>query len=182
MSAEFSMKCKWDNSNLYIKAAGDFTKGAAESLSAVLLTQHNRVCRIFVDTVKLDVDEAAATQHFRQTLVLGAMGKELGGQIFFKGKQGFALAVDGCRVLLTKKKACQCKTPCARCLCAERSQQKHGGKGGHSHGEGHCHCHHGEHEHGDEHSHGHAHKHGHCCHGHEQHHDSAPPSVPPVCA
>lgn len=173
MSAEFSMKCKWDNSNLYIKAAGDFTKGAAESLSAVLLTQQNRVCRIFVDTVKLDVDEAAATQHFRQTLVQGAMGKELGGQIFFKGKQGFALAVDGCRVLLTKKKACQCKTPCARCLCAERSQQRREGEKGqaHSHAEGHCHCHHGEHDDRHGHGHGHAHEQGHKhSHGHEQGH------------
>lgn len=149
MGAEFTMQCKWDNSNLYIKAAGDFTLGAAEALCDVMLKQQNRVCRIFVDTGKLAMGEDAPAQYFRQALEQGATTE---GQMFFKGKQGFVLAVDGCRVLLTKKKACQCKTPCAKCQCAERSQQRREAHGKHKHASGHeaghtqgqCHC---EHEH-----------------------------------
>lgn len=170
MCTEFSMKCKWDNSNLYVKTAGNLSQGAAESLSVVLLGQQNSVCRIFVDTVKLDVEDTKAAEFFRQSLVRGGMA---GAKMFFKGKQGFALAVEGSRVLLTKKKACQCKTPCAVCKCAERSKQRrdaengqvqpcacgcgHGDKAAHEHKhEHHNKSHHGHHN---KHHHGHSHNH-----------------------
>lgn len=164
MCTEFSMKCKWDNSNLYIKTAGKLSKGAAESLSAVLLGQQNSVCRIFVDTVKLDVEEAKTAEYFRQVLVHGGMS---GGKMFFKGKQGFALAVEGSRVLITKKKACQCKTPCTVCKCAERSQQRREAGKGQEHSCA-CGCGHGDKvDHEYEHDH-HAKK-NHNHHGKQQH-------------
>lgn len=121
MSNEFKMKCKLSNSNVYIKISGEFTRFAAESLSAVILKHYNKVARVFVDAQKLLPCGTEESEHFKREIANGHMPTQ---QLFFKGEEGFALAANGCRVLITKKKKCQCAGACAKCACVARAQSR----------------------------------------------------------
>lgn len=120
MSADFKLKCTLRNSNIYIQASGEFTLFAAETLSTIIVKHHSRVERIFVDIHRLDVCDMEASAAFKHELAAGHVST---AKLFFKGEQGFALAADGCKVLVMKKKQCQCVTPCAQCACAARSKK-----------------------------------------------------------
>lgn len=121
MSNEFKMKCKLSNSNVHIKISGEFTHFAAESLSALILQHYSKVARVFVDAHKLQLCDGEASEHFKRELAKGQMPTQ---QLFFKGAEGFALASDGCKVLITKKKKCQCAGACAKCACMARAQSR----------------------------------------------------------
>lgn len=121
MSDEFKMKCKLSNSNVYIKISGSFTHFAAESLSALILKHYNKVERVFVDAHKLQPCGTEESEHFKRELANGHMPTR---QLFFKGAEGFSLASDGCKVLITKKKKCQCAGACAKCACMARAQSR----------------------------------------------------------
>lgn len=120
MNGDFTLKCTLRNSNIYIHASGTLTFFAAETLSAVIVKHHSRVERIFVDIHTLDVHGSEASAYFKHELAAGHVSHN---KLFFKGEQGFALAADGCKVLVMKKKQCQCASPCAKCACAARSKK-----------------------------------------------------------
>lgn len=121
MNDAFSMNCKLSNSNVYIKISGSFTHFAAESLSALILKHYTKVKRVFVDANKLQACGTEESEHFKRELANGHMPTR---QLFFKGAEGFALASNGCKVLITKKKKCQCAGACTKCACLSRAQSR----------------------------------------------------------
>lgn len=118
MNSQFTMKYRESNSDLHVSVAGDFHVEAARELVEVLERNYSGTGRVFLDVRQMETLGEGEVQLFRQCLE-GLPAERL----LFKGELGFRLGRNGCRVLIVKKKACQCSGACAVCSCALRAQK-----------------------------------------------------------
>ena len=120
--------------NLHINLAGEF--GMSHSSAVLgLLERHYAACnKIFIDVRKVDQPNPLARGHFQKTMPRLAPDPR---KVFFKGKAGFSLALNGNRVLITPDHGAGhnhehehhhhqpghvCKNNCPNCKCKHKHQ------------------------------------------------------------
>lgn len=110
---------------LHIALDGPFGQPQADALLEILRGQEAECKRIFIDVRRIAPPQPAAVASFKSSLQSQGLGT---GKLFFKGKQGFDLAINGNRVLLLKEKPAReprekrekghvCKGNCPHCRC-----------------------------------------------------------------
>lgn len=117
MNNSFAMKYYESNRDLHVRLTGNFHSAAAQELTSVLKSNYTGAGRVFLDVRELATTEEGAMQLFKQCV------QDLPAErLLFKGELGFQLGRNGSRVLIIKKRACQCSGACTLCKCAQRAQ------------------------------------------------------------
>ncbi len=117
----FRIKTRESMGNLHLRLEGVFNGESALALTA-LLHQRQSVCnRLFIDTDKLHRVETFGTEVFHSFL---RRYDKVSERIYFKGKNGTRMALDGQRVIRVKPDhGCGCSGKCTVCKCAQRKKQ-----------------------------------------------------------
>ena len=118
MSGKFTVQSRESNRDLHVRLAGSFHIPAAQELGKLLRQRYTGAGRVFFDVRELDAPKAEQHTLFRQCI--GPVPPE---KVYFKGELGFALAIEGSRVLLMKKGSCRCQGACKTCACRQRAQK-----------------------------------------------------------
>lgn len=91
-----------------------------------LLNNHPQCQRFFIDVQKIDLQKNNGALTFRHGLEESSIAPQL---IFFKGQAGFALATNGNRVLIPKKRSEPAKSKkhvccgrCQNCTCHHKDK------------------------------------------------------------
>lgn len=106
--------------NLHLRLEGVFDESFALILSAILWERHPECRRLFIDTDGLQRVEPFGADLFRSFL-RGFF--EVSQCVYFKGKNGAQIALDGQRVLQMKQHyGCGCTGQCKICKCAKRKK------------------------------------------------------------
>ncbi|GAB6057530.1 hypothetical protein [Desulfonatronum parangueonense] len=123
MKAPFRMETRKSRGNLHVRLEGIFDQHSASSLAHVLREAAAKHHRLFINTEGLAEIEPPATE----ILHAGLKDSEVNSRIYFKGKKGKLMAMDGHRVLHTKTShRCNCSGKCKVCKCAQRKEDSHG--------------------------------------------------------
>jgi hypothetical protein len=122
METRFRIHTKKSMGNLHLQLEGIFDGGSAMALTAALHEHHAKCNRLFINTEKLERIEPIGTT------VLQAFMRQFPGvseRVYYKGKNGKHMALDGQRVLRVKPlQGCGCSGKCTVCRCAERKKQR----------------------------------------------------------
>lgn len=118
MNNSFAMKYRESNHDLHVRLSGVFHTDAAKELSSMLKSNYSGAGRVFLDVRELAATGEGAKQLFKQCV------QDLPAErLLFKGELGFQLGRSGSRVLIVKKRDCQCSGACTVCTCAQRAQE-----------------------------------------------------------
>lgn len=119
--ALFRIQARESMGNLHLHLEGVFDGDFAVALSALLRERHAECHRLFIDTDSLQRVEPCGADLFRSFLrdYFGVSRR-----VYFKGKNGAQMALEGQRVLRLKPHhGCGCSGKCKVCKCAERKKQ-----------------------------------------------------------
>ncbi len=122
MSPTCGLTHRFSHDNLHIALSEHFEQPQVDALIDMLRGQQTHCNRIFIDVRKVTNPQPSAVAAFKTSLGSLSVGPE---RVFFKGKLGFDLAVNGNKVLIVKKanqerseeKKHVCKGNCAHCTC-----------------------------------------------------------------
>lgn len=112
----------FSHDNLHISLASRFDPPQASALIELLHCNQTSCKRIFIDVRGVDNPHPSAVDALKTSLLLGVPSAD---RIIFKGKSGFAMAVNGNRVLVEQKKQHVCKGNCANCTCGHHKNHTH---------------------------------------------------------
>ena len=112
----------FSHDNLHIALSEQYEQPEADALIEMLRGKETQCKRIFIDVQKVVQPHPSAVSAFKTSLSALRIGPE---RVFFKGKLGFDLAINGNRVLIVKKatherhegKKHVCTGNCAHCTC-----------------------------------------------------------------
>lgn len=118
----FRIQARESMGNLHLRLEGIFNGESALALTALLHQRQGACKRLFIDTDKLHRVEEFGTDVFHSFL---RRHGEFSRRIYFKGKNGMHMALEGQRVLRVKSHhGCGCSGKCKVCKCAERKKQR----------------------------------------------------------
>jgi hypothetical protein len=101
---------------------GDFDNFSAYELVHLLHEQYEGKGKVFIDTQKLCKICPFGCKLFKSRLDKNRLPAQ---QLFFKGENGFKIAPNGSKVIVSHKKHnCRCNGDCAYCACAEKKKSK----------------------------------------------------------
>ena len=110
---------KFSHNNLHIKCSS-FGQSEANTVMGLMHTFHKECDRIFIDVREIPSPKTSVANAFKTALTNCQITPK---QIFFKGQEGFNLAINGNRVLVQtgktrpKPKGHTCCGKCAHCHC-----------------------------------------------------------------
>ena len=127
MDGIFRMRTRKSMGNLHIRLEGIFDRQGASYLAEALQKEEGQCGRFFIDTEKLSAVEPLGAADLHAWLASRA---GLTSRIYYKGRNGQQMAVQGQRVLRSKPAhGCGCSGKCTVCKCAQRRQQRGEGAG-----------------------------------------------------
>ncbi|WP_153306876.1 hypothetical protein [Desulfonatronum thioautotrophicum] len=137
MDTMFRMRTRKSMNNLHVRLEGVFDPDSATSLALALREEATGCERFFINTDGLERVEpqgVLALKDFMRGTVPGS-GENMASRIYFKGKNGNAMALEGQRILQIKAKSktgcgcsgtCGCAGKCVVCKCAvSRERVRH---------------------------------------------------------
>lgn len=129
MDTMFRMRTRKSMGNLHVRLEGVFNPESATSLALVLRKEADGCNRFFINTEELERVEprgAAALRSFMQDFA-DASSQDMTSRIYFKGRNGGEMALDGQRILQIKPGAGSgCSGKCVVCKCSQRREQRRG--------------------------------------------------------
>ena len=116
MSRAMDMQVEHRNSNLFIKLCGEFNPGSARIVTNTILQRYNGTGNVFVNVEKVGTVQSSGRKTFRKLLDSSSLPKD---KIYFIGKKGLEIGMDGLRVIVRKKVKCSgncrgCSKPATR--------------------------------------------------------------------
>lgn len=124
----FRIQARKSMGNLHLRLEGVFDGDSALVLSALLRERHTECDRLFIDTDRLQGVESFGADLFRLFL---REYLEFSRRVYFKGRNGIQMALEGQRVLRIKPHhGCGCSGKCKVCKCAESKKQRDAATGG----------------------------------------------------
>ena len=122
MSTAGDLTHHFSHDDLHIALSERFEQPQTDALMEMLRGNQTRCRRIFIDVSKVTHPHPSAVAAFKTSLSAQCVGPE---RVYFKGRLGFDLAIDGNRVLIVKDASRQkhdpgkhvCKGNCAHCAC-----------------------------------------------------------------
>lgn len=114
----------FSHENLHIRLKKHFKPPQAHTLISLIQHYHQSCKRIFIDVRQVEQPDRIAATVLKTAFLNAAYEPR---QIVFKGKSGFALAVNGNRVLLVpekKRKEHVCRGNCANCRCGHKKNDR----------------------------------------------------------
>lgn len=122
MQHTFGIQTRKSMGNLHLRLEGVFDGDSALALSALLRERHAECNRLFIDTDRLQRVEPFGADLFRSFL---RDYFEVSRRVYFKGRNGAQMALEGQRVLRMKAHhGCGCAGKCRACKCAGRKKQR----------------------------------------------------------
>jgi hypothetical protein len=123
MNSTFRMRTRKSMGNLHVRLEGVLDPISATSL-ALVLREEAAVCRkFFINTEGLERVEPQGASTLRTFMreFEQHSAEDASRRIYFKGKNGSQVAMEGQRVLQTKPASgCKCSGKCKVCKCAQR--------------------------------------------------------------
>lgn len=108
---------RFSHENLHIQINKHFDLAQAGILIS-LLRHYRRNCkRIFIDVRAIKAPHAAAVRALKSSFLQTDIAPD---RILFKGETGFALAVNGNRVLIAPPQKHSCRGNCGHCACKHK--------------------------------------------------------------
>jgi len=100
MSAKFKIESRTSNGNLHLSPSGDFDGTSAWELLNFIHESYKGKGRVFIDTNRLQQLCSFGCNTFRCGLNFSLLPAD---RIFFKGKNGFDMAPNGSRVIISQE-------------------------------------------------------------------------------
>ena len=100
MNSGFTINSRNSSGNLHIYVNGDFNGMCAWAVIKTIKMEYNGTGRVFVSTDGLNNLKASGIVLFKQYMIPKIMPLD---RLFLKGKNGFKIGPNGCRVLICKK-------------------------------------------------------------------------------
>ncbi|MEW6593628.1 MAG: hypothetical protein AB1413_02030 [Thermodesulfobacteriota bacterium] len=106
------------NGNLHIELCGNFTASGAARLAEVIGNASPAKSNVYVNTHDVhDVSPEGVTLFAKL-----AKGLKTAHQLILVGEKGFAIAPEGCQVIVDEQDKGGCRN-CTNCRCGKRRQQ-----------------------------------------------------------
>ena len=125
MDSTFRMRTRKSMGNLHVRLEGVLDFSSATSLALVLREEAEACRKFFINTEGLERVEplGASTLRTFMTEFAHNSAEDSSSRIYFKGKNGDQIAMEGQRVLRTKPvSGCKCSGKCKVCKCAQRKE------------------------------------------------------------
>ncbi|SDB61623.1 hypothetical protein SAMN05660653_03217 [Desulfonatronum thiosulfatophilum] len=123
MNTQFRMQTRKSRGNLHVQLEGIFDQQSASSLAQVLREAAAEHHRMFINTDGLAHIEPPATE----ILHAGLKDTDVNSRIYFKGKKGRLMAMEGHRVIKSKPlHRCNCSGKCKVCKCVQGKENSLG--------------------------------------------------------
>jgi hypothetical protein len=100
MNPDFTIKFRKSCGNLHVYVNGDFNEMCAWSIIKTIKREYNGTGRVFVSTDGFSNLMEAGIKLFKEYMLPQIMPLD---RLFLKGKNGFKIGPNGCRVLIYKK-------------------------------------------------------------------------------
>ena len=100
MNSNFTINFRKSCGNLHIYVNGNFNEMCAWSIIKTIKREYNGTGRVFVSTYGFTNLVEAGIKLFKEYMLPQIMPLD---RLFLKGKNGFKIGPDGCRVLIYKK-------------------------------------------------------------------------------
>lgn len=115
MSPNFHIEVRKTNGDLHVNPKGIFDGSSACELINLINEHYDGEGQVVIDTNQLREISPFGSNTFRYRLNLELLPPE---RISFKGENGYAIAPEGCKVLISPKKKHGCKGNCKNCPCS----------------------------------------------------------------
>ncbi|WP_156932851.1 hypothetical protein [Desulfonatronum lacustre] len=125
MDSTFRMRTRKSMGNLHVRLEGILDTNSATSLALVLREEAATCRKFFINTEDLERVEPLGASALRTFMTEFAQNtaEDVSTRIYFKGKNGAQVAMEGQRVLQTKPSSgCKCSGKCKVCKCAQRME------------------------------------------------------------
>ena len=125
MDSTFRMRTRKSMGNLHVRLEGVLDPKSATSLALVLREEAAACRKFFINTEGLERVEPLGASTLRTFMreFEQHSAEDVGRRIYFKGKNGAQVAMEGQRVLQTKPASgCKCSGKCKVCKCAQRME------------------------------------------------------------
>lgn len=119
MNSDFHIESAVKHGDLHLRPKGTFDGNSAHELLNYIYERYKGKGRVFIDTRQLNRLCAFGCNTFR----CGLNSQQLpADRLLFKGENGFNLAPNGCKVIVTaKKQPCTCQKKCQNCRCSTKT-------------------------------------------------------------
>ncbi len=119
MHKEFQMSVRKSITGVHITLEGGFSGNDMFSFRNVINDAHKEGARIFLDVRELQPMNDESREKFRT-----CYAHVPAQNIYFKGKEGEKLGMQGNRILFMKSHECKCAGACKSCACEKRAQNR----------------------------------------------------------
>jgi hypothetical protein len=100
----FEIHCRRSRGNLHVQPKGHLDRETAQQLLELIQDRYDGAGLVFVDTGALQEIHPQGADTFKSGLAAAAVVPI--PRLFFKGRKGFDMAPEGCRVLVTPQQRC----------------------------------------------------------------------------
>ncbi len=112
----FEIHCRKSHGNLHVKPRGNLDVDTARRLLELIEDRYDGAGFVFLDTAALQHIQPQGADIFRSSFEQDPVVPI--PRFFLKGRRGFDIAPEGCRVLVVPPKGCcKGKGACSECSC-----------------------------------------------------------------